>query len=153
MSLDLYPRIQPAQTIGDCGWMKIGSPAVKYLSNFHHQKVSCLIVTTLGLKLYTTPRHYTGREHVAVKLLLQNEIYDIILLKRLNFFTRALNPSTLNASSVYSSSSLSSMASTLKVWQELMYQSRSNGGNGLVIRGNSISHAHNENGSLIIILS
>ena len=77
--------------------------------------MTCLIVTTLGLKLYTTPRHDTGREHVAVKLLLQNEIYDIIVLKRLNFFTRALNPSTLKASSVYSSSSLSSMASTLMV--------------------------------------
>ena len=39
--------------------------------------MTCLVITTLGLELDATPRHDTGGEHVAVKLLLCRELEDI----------------------------------------------------------------------------
>ena len=59
---------------------------MKYLSDLHRQKIACLVVSTLGLELDATARHDTGREHVAVKLLLCKAMSRVsFVLKRLIF--------------------------------------------------------------------
>ena len=64
---------------------KIGDSDI-YWSDFEEEKkLACLVVTTLGLELDATARHNTGRQHVAVKLLLCNTMPHFIVSK--NFFT------------------------------------------------------------------
>ena len=72
-----------------------------------------LVVATLGLELNPSAGHDAGGQHVTVKLLLRAEEYEVSLSYSLMFDMSNLKPRTLKASSVYSSSSLSSMESTL----------------------------------------